>query len=157
MYVLPIDVICRSLAYINRSHSFIEWHHIYGIACCSTWFMASTTYPMSCPNTSFSLNSSIGFSITKPLSICFLVFLVLSNPSKYVSHLSMISLHTVSIWPSKLLMKGISEMCFVLVLALTFENKHEFDLHYLCYMPVIKYPVCTYNNACMTYSFTCSQ
>ena len=23
--VLPIDVICRSLASINRSHSFVEW------------------------------------------------------------------------------------------------------------------------------------
>ena len=46
--VLPIDVIRRSLASISRSHSFIEWHHISGIPCCSTWFMASTTYPMYC-------------------------------------------------------------------------------------------------------------
>ena len=61
----------------------------------------------SCSETSFSLNMSIGPSVAKPFSICFLVFSVLNNPSRYVSHLFMISLPTVSIWPSKLLMKGI--------------------------------------------------
>ena len=103
--------------------------------------MASTTYPMSCfasiltasigrssgpvalsspifpscSNTSFSLNTSIGPSVAKPLAICFLGFAVLSNPSNYVSHLSMISLPTVSMWPSKLLIKYISDMSVVLL------------------------------------------
>ena len=53
----------------------------------------------SCSDTSISLNMSIGPSVAKPLSICFLVFSVLSNPLKYVSHLCMISLSAVSIWP----------------------------------------------------------
>ena len=163
--VLSIDVICRNLASINRSHSFIAWHinlmprwllhfrishfplysgtilfflHISGTPCCSTWFMASNTYIMSCfasiltasmgrssghvvlsspifpgcSDTSFSLNMSIGPSVAKPLSICFLVFSVLSYPSKHVSHMCMISLPTVSIWPSKLLMKDLSQISF---------------------------------------------
>ena len=49
----------------------------------------------SCTDTSFSLYMSIGHSVAKPLSIFFLVFSVLSNPSKDVSHLCMVSLSTV--------------------------------------------------------------
>ena len=163
--VLSIDVICRNLASINRSHSFIEWHiswclgsyctlvyisfsivyrhhpalppyfwdsllyylvpglyHIHdGLFCCFASILtasigrssgpvalSSPIFP-SCSDTSFSLNMSIGPPVAKPLSIYFLVFSVLSNHSKYVSHLCcMISLSIVSIWPSKLLMTGIS-------------------------------------------------
>ena len=72
-------------------------------------------YAASHSDTSFSLNMSIGPSVAKPLSICFLVFSVLSNPSKYVSHICMISLSTISIWPSKLFMKGISKISFDLL------------------------------------------
>ena len=71
--------------------------------------LSSPIFP-SCLNTSFSFNISIGHSITKPFSICFLGLSVLSNPSKCVSHHNRISLPKVSILPSKLLMKGISEI-----------------------------------------------
>ena len=53
--------------------------------------LSSPIFPI-CSDTSFTLNKSIGHSVAKPLSNRFLVFSVFSNPSQYVSHLSMISL-----------------------------------------------------------------
>ena len=76
--------------------------------------LSSPIFP-SCLETSFSLNNYIGPSVSKPFCIGFLGFSVLSNPSKYVCHVNMISLPSVSIWPSKLMMKGISEIYFDLL------------------------------------------
>ena len=58
--------------------------------------LSSHIFP-SCLETSFSLNNSIGPTVSKPFCIGFLGFSVLSNPSKYVCHLNMISLPSVSI------------------------------------------------------------
>ena len=58
--------------------------------------LSSPIFP-SCLETSCSLNNYIGPSVSKPFCIGFLGFSVLSNPSKYVCHLDMISPPSVSI------------------------------------------------------------
>ena len=58
--------------------------------------LSSPIFP-SCLDTSFSLNNYIGPLVSKPFCIGFFGFSVLSNPSKYVCHVNMISLPSVSI------------------------------------------------------------
>ena len=58
--------------------------------------LSSPIFP-SCLETSLSLNNYIGPSVNKPFCIGFLGFSVWSNPSKYVCHVNMISLPSVSI------------------------------------------------------------
>ena len=111
MYVLPIDVISRSNASINRSHlGFFavvlgSWplphtHLMFCFASILTASIGRSSDPValsspifpSCSDASFSLNMSTGPSVNNPFSIGFRGLSLLSKPSTYFCHRNLTSL-----------------------------------------------------------------